>query len=146
MTDRKLFGPERKPWDDPVDDRLAPSSYAATALFGIVELAVETLHEHGYDLSSRRVGQYSQLFARILIRAQVELGEGGAWASALNTRLRGALRTAIRIIPFDESDQESTDLSMQAWEEELYALVVSIAKTAAWLYARGPEKILGATS
>lgn len=137
MTDRKLFGPEVKPWESPLDERLSPGTYGATALFGIVELACEHLAESNRVPKPESVGRYSQLFARVLIKAQVELGEGGGWSSALNARLRGALRTAIRVRPEHAVPAEQ-------WEQSLYDLVISIAKTAAWLYARGPEEILEA--
>jgi hypothetical protein len=143
MTDQKLFAPELKPWEsDPKESRLSPSSYAATAVFGLVELAVEHVDELGLEVNAGSVGKYSKLFARILIRAQVELGSGGAWSSALNTRLRGALRTALRVLSYDETDQDTAAESFKAWEQDLYDLVISISKTAAWLYGKTPQELM----
>lgn len=138
-----IFGPERKPWEtDLTDSRLAPSSYAATAVFGLVELAVEEIHRQGLDLSPANVGRYSQLFARIVIKAQLEFGAGGGWNSMLNARLRGALRTALIVVPpYDETNQDTPEASWADWEAELQGRVNSIAKTAAWLYTRNPKQI-----
>lgn len=125
-----LFGPELKPWETPVDARLSPSSYAATAVFGIVELAVGTLDGAGVPLTPANVGKLSQLFARIVIKAQVETGSGGGWTASLNTRMRGALRTSLLTLPLSELT------NWDDWEVELLDRVLSIARTAAWLYAK----------
>lgn len=119
-----------KPWETPVDRRLSPSSYAATAVFGLVELAVETLYGAGVELTPANVGKVSTIFANVVVRAQVETGSGGGWTASLNTRMRGALRTSLITLPLNEL----TDWA--EWEDELYARVLSIAKTAAWLYAK----------
>jgi hypothetical protein len=132
-TTDALFGPELKPWESALDARLSPSSYAAAAVFGLVELAVEEVHRRDLMLTPTVVGQYSQTFARIVIKAQLEYGSGGGWNSMLNTRLRGALRTALTVV---DRDQQHTE-----WEAELQARVNGIAKTAAWLYSRTPRQI-----
>jgi hypothetical protein len=137
VTDQKLFGPERKPYENPVDDRLAPSSYGAGAVFGVVEMAVRHLAAHDQPMTPANVGAISTMFARIIIKAQLELGEKSAgWHAFLNTRLRGALYTAMEATPYRFSD------SIEAWEAELQRLVISIAKTAAWLYAKHPRELV----
>lgn len=130
MTDRPLFGPERKPWEPSADERLSPSSYGAVALFGIAELAVKHVAEDGM-VNPTQVGIYAKLFARVLVKAQLELGEPTAagWSSSLNTRLRGALYTALEVHPETPGFQAEGE-----WEQQLYETVVNIAKTAAWLY------------
>lgn len=125
-----IFGPELKPWETPADRRLSPSSYAATAVFGIVELAVETLHGAGQPVSPQNVGRLSTLFAQVVIETQGATGTGGGWAMSLNTRMRGALRTALVTLPLTEL----TD--WDEWQVELTDRVLSIARTAAWLYER----------
>lgn len=125
-----LFGPEMKPWETPADRRLSPSSYAATAVFGLVELAVETLHGAGVELTPANVGRMSSLFASVVIEAQGVTGSGGGWTASLNTRLRGALRTSLLTLPLSEL----TD--WDDWEVELLDRVLSIARTAAWLYTK----------
>lgn len=140
MTE-KLFGPELKPWEEPVDGRLSPSSYSATAVFGLVELAVETLHGGGYEITPSNVGELTKLFARVTVKAHVEFGSGGGWASALHTRLRGALRTALRVLPHPDVSDMPMDQDMRDWETDLLGLVRSITKTAAWLYALSPEQL-----
>lgn len=143
MTGQKLFGPERKPYESPLDDRLAPSSYGAGAVFGVVEMAVKLAHRRGDDISPTIVGMYSKIFARVIIKAQLELGEKSAgWDAFLNTRLRGALWTALEVTDFDLSDQDTPALSLAAWEAELHRLVISIARTAAWLYAKHPRELV----
>ncbi|MBC7593533.1 MAG: hypothetical protein H7288_06300 [Kineosporiaceae bacterium] len=137
----QLFGPEMKPWETSNDGRLAPSSYAATAVFGLTELAVETLHQRGEDLSPLRVGRLVKILARVTIRVQVELGSGGGWESSLNARLRGALRTALLVTNYDPTDQDTEQASLDDWEEALYVLVTSIGKTAAWLYSLTPTQL-----
>lgn len=147
MTE-SLFGPEMKPWEDPKDERLSPSSYGAVAIFGVTQMAVKQVREDGDDLTPAAVGFYAQLFARIVIKAQVELGHAngaGGWASSLNTRLRGALHTALEVVgPVKRYDLDATQDPMRDWEDELYGLVISIAKTAAWLHSRTAEQIMAA--
>ena len=137
MTE-KLFGPERKPWEPNADARLAPSSYGATALFGIAEMAVEELHRQGVDMTPQGVGQYARLFGRVIVKVQVELSESGGWAAAMNTRLRGALHTALRVVDFDPTDQDDLVASLEDWEERLREVVLAIAKTAAWMHTLTP--------
>lgn len=134
MTDEKLFGPEMKPWESPKDGRLSPSSYAASAVFGLTELAFETLAGNGVPTTSANVGRLVKVFARVTIRAHRELGSGGGWASALHTRLRGALHTALVLHPYDGAD-------LDVWEQNLYADIVAIARTAAWLYSLTPDQL-----
>lgn len=136
-----LFAPERKPWEGSPPGQLSPSDYAATAVFGIAELAVETLHEHDREIRPEAVAQYAKIFARVLIGVQVEVGSGGTWSSSLNTRLRGALRTAIRVERFDEPDQDAPAASYADWEGRLRTTTLNIAKTAAWLHRLGPEDL-----
>ncbi|MBC7593299.1 MAG: hypothetical protein H7288_05075 [Kineosporiaceae bacterium] len=137
----QLFGPEMKPWETSDDGRLAPSSYAATAVFGLTELAMETLHEQGVDTSPANVGRLAKMFARIIIRVHCDLGDGGGWQSGLNARLRGALRSALQVISYDPTDQDTVQASLDDWEAALYDQVTAIAKTAAWLYALTPTQL-----
>lgn len=143
MSADHLFGPERKPWDTPADDRLMPSSYEAVAVFAVVQMTVRYLHDHDYEINASSVGAWSKRFAGILIRAQIQLGQGG-WKSSLNTRLRGALHTALEVIDLDPTDQDTPEESMRAWVSDLEAMVVSIARTADWLYHLPARELAGA--
>lgn len=130
-AERKLFGPERKPWEPNADERLAPSSYAAGAVFGLVELAYEELVRIGVEPTASHVASLAKIYAGIVIRVQVDLGEGGGWASQLNTRLRGALRT---VVPTVDLQINVVDYTRQVEER-----VGMIARGAAWLYAQDPN-------
>lgn len=140
MTEQKLFAPELKPWESNLKDpRLAPSSYAAGAVFGLVELAMETIHGSGSAQDPALIREVVKTFARVLIKVQVEVGSGGGWESSLNTRLRGALRTALILHPMPEGVESISRLD--DWEGLLYAQVLRVAKAAAWLYTLTPEQL-----
>lgn len=137
MTDQKLFGPERKPWESAADARLAPSSYAAGAVFGLTGLAMETIHAAGHPQAAGLVSHVLKIFARVTIRVHQEVGSGGGWDSLLHTRLRGALRTALALHPMPASPETTSE----EWEGELYGVVLRICKAANWLYHLTPEEL-----
>ena len=139
-----LFGPEMKPWETAADDRLSPSSYAAGAMFGLVEAAVKAAARHGHDLDAAVVARYAADFAKIVVTVQVELGEKGGWNAMLNTRLRGALHTALEVVDdYQDSDRDTPQESYEAWLSELERVVRLIARGAAWLYGKKPSELVG---
>ena len=129
---------EAKPWEGSVvDGHLSLNSYAATAVFGTTELAVEALHDAGQPVSPATVGALASLFARVISEAQSTVTDGDRdWQSGANTRMRGALRTVIATvpIPFGASSDD-----WNQWSTVATRRCVSIATVALNLFNNGPS-------
>lgn len=124
---------EPKPWEETNEDgTLNLNSYAATAAFGIVEIAVEQLHANGVKVTGPNVRAFSQTLEVILDSVFRELGEGEpSFAAGRHTRLRGALRTSLETIPAPFGGDA------QAWDQWVQQCTVrtnAIAKTAVALW------------
>ena len=126
-----LFGPEVKPWETPGDDRLNPNAFAATAVFGIVEIAVEALAESKEKMSPKSVRAVSGTLAKVVLDAQIALEGDVDWNAGLNTRLRGALRTTLKTmpLPFGGSAED-----WETWVATATRRVLSTAVMAAALF------------
>lgn len=127
----KLFGKELKVWEDAPDGALPnPNGYAAMGAFGLVGLAVEELHKAGVPLSPSKVTALSETFAVVVRHVQKETAGSTDLGAGANTRMRGALRTALETLPVPfEQDAEAWD----AWAEGLARRTKSIAVVAAHL-------------
>jgi len=129
---------EDKPWESHgVNGELNPNSYAATAAFGLVSLATETLHESGIKLSGSAVDALAGTFAKVVEEAQRNLTGRTSMQDGANTRLRGALRTVVTTLPLPFGKDE------QAWEQWYTAAVRrvgSIADAALRLFENGPDE------
>jgi RecB family exonuclease len=129
---------EDKPWESTgVNGELNPNSYAATAAFGLVSLATETLHEGGIKLSGSAVDALAGTFAKVVEEAQRNLTGRTSMQDGANTRLRGALHTVITTLPLPFGKDE------QAWEQWYTAAVRrvgSIADAALRLFENGPDE------
>ena len=92
---------EDKPWEQTAgpDGLLNPNSYSATAVFGIVEMAVELLHRAGVQLGPAVVTALSRTLAHVVLAVQRDLAGSTSYQDGVNTRLRGALRTAVATMP-----------------------------------------------
>ena len=124
---------EPKPWEETNEDgTLNLNSYAATAAFGIVEIAVEQLHANGQKITGANVRAFSQTLEIILDSVFRELGDGEpSFAAGRHTRLRGALRTSLETIPAPfGSDANAWD----QWVHQSTVRTKAIAKTAVALW------------
>ena len=90
---------EGKPWEESVGGGLNPTSYAATAAFGLTGLAVDTLHENGQRITGTTVSSMAHTLAWIVGRAQAKLTGTNSLQDGANTRIRGALRTTLGTLP-----------------------------------------------
>jgi putative RecB family exonuclease len=91
---------ESKPYEEVLGDgSLNLNSYAATAAFGIAELAVDTLHYAGQPIKGSSVTALAHTFATIISDVETELGANPCLQSGINSRLRGALRSSLRTSP-----------------------------------------------
>ena len=126
-----LFGPEVKPWETPGDDRLNPNAFAATAVFGMVEFAVETLAESKEKMTPKNVRAVTGTLAKVVLDAQTALEDDVDWNTGLNTRLRGALRTTLKTmpLPFGGSAED-----WETWTATATRRVLSTAVMAASLF------------
>ena len=130
---------EPKPWEETNEDgTLNLNSYAATAAFGIVEIAVEQLHANGQKITGANVRAFSQTLEIILDSVFRELGDGEpSFAAGRHTRLRGALRTSLETIPAPfGSDAEAWD----KWVHQCTVRTKAIAKTAIALWG-GEDRV-----
>ena len=115
---------EDKPWVEEVEGRLNFNSYAAGAVFGLAELAVETLHEAGVALTGQTVYALADTFATVIANVQRAIDAKVNMADGLHTRLRGALRTSLATMPVPfGSDQEAWAAWVVATERRLRAIV-----------------------
>jgi putative RecB family exonuclease len=91
---------ESKPYEEVLGDgSLNLNSYAATAAFGIAELAVDSLHYAGQPIKGASVSALALTFATIVSDVETGLGANPCLQSGVNARLRGALRSSLRTIP-----------------------------------------------
>lgn len=137
MTDGWIFGPELKPWEKYEDGTLHGADYAAGAVFGVAEMTYKHLLKVDLEPTAINVQEYAKIFGGILIRSQAAVGPGG-WASTLNTRMRGALWTALDVVASEE------ELGRDQWLNALQETVTNIARTAAWLYRIPARELAGA--
>jgi putative RecB family exonuclease len=139
-TDIK-FGPDTKSWDQVSGEGLLnPNSYSAQALFGFVELSVEALEGVGQKLGAAQVDALAQTFARLVADTQLALGARASLQDGLNSRLRGALHTALDRfpVPFGKGAEE-----WGTWYQAVLRRMVSIARAALRLWSASedlPEK------
>lgn len=91
---------EQKPWEETNDDgSLNLNSYASTAAFGTVALAVETLHAAGQRVTPKTVDAFAETLALVVQHCQEALDIRPSMQDGSHTRLRGALRTSIETMP-----------------------------------------------
>jgi len=129
---------EDKPWESTgVNGELNPNSYAATAVFGLVSLATETLHEGGITLSASAVDALANTFAKVVEEAQKNLTGRTSLQDGANTRLRGALHTVITTMPLPFGKD---DAAWEKWYTSAVRRVGSIADAALRLFENGPEE------
>lgn len=139
-TDIK-FGTEGRSYEQTVSDgQLNPNSYSAQALFSFVELSVEALEGAGQKLGAAQVDALAQTFARLVADAQLALGARASLQDGLNSRLRGALHTALDRfpVPFGKGAEE-----WGTWYQAVLRRMVSIARAALRLWSASedlPEK------
>ena len=124
---------EDKPWEQTAgpDGLLNPNSYSATAVFGIVEMAVELLHKAGVHLGPAVVTAMSRTLAHVVLAVQRDLAGSTSYQDGVNTRLRGALRTAVSTMPppFGGDTQ-----AWSSWVARVIRRTESIAKAAVALF------------
>lgn len=126
---------EPKPWEETTDSgELNLNAYAATAAFGIVELAVEDLAKAGAKVSAANVRAYSQTLQTIVNSASESVLNGAIapLQSGSHTRLRGAIRTTLATLPapFGGTTQE-----WEAWVKSATVRTRAIAVTAVSLWS-----------
>jgi intein/homing endonuclease len=124
---------EDKPWEETLNDgTLNPNSYAATAVFGIVDLAVEMLHDKGQEITAKNVRALSFTFKSIIAEVFADFGSKNAsLQDGLHTRLRGALRTSLATLPAPFG--EGLD-AWDTWVGQSVRRTRAIAKTAIVLW------------
>jgi putative RecB family exonuclease len=129
---------EDKPWEETAGDGgLNLNAYAATAAFGLVELAVESLHDNNQKVSAKNVDALSETLAIIVEHVQSGLGITPSMQAGSHTRLRGALRTSLDTIPppFGEDADE-----WELWVAKSENRIKAITKAAIRLWNGGSDK------
>jgi len=127
---------EDKPWEPTANGGMNPSSYSATAVFGLVSMAVSELAKADQRINGKSVAGLAGTFASIVETVQVELTGSTSPQDGMNTRLRGALHTAIETLsplPFG-GDAEA----WEAWVNQVTRRTRAIAIAAINLFDNGP--------
>lgn len=137
MTDL-LFGKELKPWEDAPEGALPnPDGYDVRGAFGLTELAIAELHKAGMDITREAVTGLARTFAYITVSVQQETAGTTSLSAGANTRLRGALHTALETlpVPFGESRK-----ALDAWAVALRERVLLTAAVTSDLLQGGFPK------
>lgn len=127
---------ESKSWEETSpDNTLNGNSYAAMAVFGLTGMAVEYLDKHGQRIGARSVTALAATFHHIVVGVQSELSGRESLQDGLNTRLRGALRTALETLPPAPFGQDED--AWEQWVTRVRARVAAQATAAINLWAHG---------
>lgn len=139
VSDYLILNPKEKvPYEEfAVDDSLNANAYASTAVFGLTELALETLvKEYGTNVGVGHIRALTDTFAKIVNRAYFRItgkrdGDPGIsiWQSGLSVRIRGALRSVLGIYN-DIPLLGGTDETWESWVESTVGRIVVIATIA----------------
>lgn len=127
----RLFS-EGKSWDEAINGRPNANGYAMQACFGLSEMAAEILLSSGEgEVRPDHVTALAQTLLDIILEAQVNLNSSESLMDGLNTRLRGALRSAlaIRPVPFGADSD-----GWAAWRRTVVRIIESLARTSLILF------------
>ena len=128
---------ELKPWEETNSDgSLNLNSYASTAAFGTVELAVESLHADGQRITAQTVDAFAETLAFIIQRCQEALDVRPSMQDGSHTRLRGALRTSIETMPAPFGKDAA---AWAEWVKRTEKRVLSIHGAALRLWSTGGQ-------
>ncbi len=132
MTEsRKLY--EDKTWEETAgpNSDLNPNSYAAQAAFGFVGMAVHEIHTAGIQLRPETVDALAGTLQFVVGSVQEVFTGKTSLHHGLNTRLRGALHTALETmpVPFGGTDQD-----WETWVRRIIVRVTSIANASLRLW------------
>ena len=117
---------------------LNPNSFASMAAFGTVELAVKTLHEAGFPIRLAAVTELSQTLAAVVAKVQTGITGRVSMQEGMNSRLRGALHTAMETLPCPLG--ASSD-ELHAWTEAITRRTRSVALAAIALWDAGEPEV-----
>ncbi|MFC8190825.1 hypothetical protein ACFUMH_04075 [Cellulomonas sp. NPDC057328] len=128
---------EGKPYDGAViDGHLDLNSYAATAVFGVTELAVETISRDGVPVTAASVRALTAVFGRVVLESQAQVTHGDRdWQAGANTRMRGTLRTVVTTMPLPWGGDKR---AWCEWGRAATGRCTAIARIALGLFADGP--------
>ncbi|MHB1846763.1 MAG: RecB family exonuclease [Deltaproteobacteria bacterium] len=128
---------EQKPWEETNEDgSLNLNSYASTAAFGTVALAVETLHAAGQRMTPKTVDAFAETLALIVQHCQEALDVRPSMQDGSHTRLRGALRTSIETMP---PPFGADVVAWGEWVTKTEKRILSIHKAAVRLWSTGGQ-------
>lgn len=129
---------ELKPWEETnADGTLNLNSYAATAAFGTVAVALETLHAAEQKITAKTVDAFAETLALILQHCQEALDVRPSMQDGSHTRLRGALRTSIETMPAPFGKDAA---AWAEWVKRTEKRVLSIHGAALRLWSTGGEE------
>ena len=129
---------ELKPWEETNHDgSLNLNSYASTAAFGLVELAVEHLHAAGQKITMSSVDALSETLALVVQHCQEILDVPPSLQDGSHTRLRGALRTSLETMPAPFGEDEE---AWAAWVKRTEKRVLAIHGAALRLWSAGGQE------
>ena len=120
---------EARPYDGAmIDGHVNTASYELTGAFGLASLALEELAGNNMPITPAALGAATRMFEAIVARASAVITGGNTDPGlALNTRLRGALRTVIDTHPVPWGHGE---VELRGWANRALEQVLLLAQIA----------------
>lgn len=122
---------EDKPWEEIVNGALNPNSYAAGAVFGLVNLAYEQIKAADVKPTKDVVDGLAATFAHVVAKVQETQTGIVTFQDGIHTRLRGALHTVVEANPLPFG---SGRVEWDAWVDLAIKHVFAIAQAAIRLH------------
>lgn len=124
---------EGKPWDELSNNDLNIGSYAAGAVFGLVNRATALLRQSFPDATIKRgqIRQLAVLLAKIVQTGEKHITGHTDWQSQANTRVRGLLFTVLESTPVPSG---GTVDDWKAWATRVRKNVIALIDQSIWLW------------
>lgn len=126
---------EAPSYEEDAGGQLNLNSYAAMAVSGLVSEAVDHLEQHQQPIRPESISKLADVFAGIVLRAQLQISGQANFQRGANTRLRGLLRTIIahRPAPFGQDAN-----AWAQWMNSIQRFLVVALSEAIALHERTP--------
>lgn len=126
---------EAPSYEESANGQLNLNSFAAMAVSGLVSEAVDHLEQNQQPIRPEAISKLADVFAGIVLRAQLQVSGQANFQRGANTRLRGLLRTIIahRPAPFGQDAN-----AWAQWMNSIQRFLVVALSEAIALHDRTP--------